>query len=201
VFPHNLLHTSVFYIFPYFFVFCLLSIDIILPYPSDFPRHFPSVHLSNVCIFSTDYCAHLHPPHSHWTFFVYNVILRLVLKFYRLSYFSASLLAAYCTLSHAMPCLIYIRCVKFLVSAKAHFTMPRFSSFPSVKYLMCVCTLGCFVNTCSCIYCVLYCLYCVLCTVSFMYIYSYLFCLYWCKDYGHRVTIQLQLIIIIIIMH
>lgn len=28
-------------------LFCLLSIDIILPYPSDFPRHFPSVHLSN----------------------------------------------------------------------------------------------------------------------------------------------------------
>ena len=36
--------------------------------------------------------------------------------------------------------------------------------------------------------------------VSFMYIYSYLFCLYWCKDYCHRVTTQLQLIIIIIII-
>ena len=36
--------------------------------------------------------------------------------------------------------------------------------------------------------------------VSFMYIYSCLFCLYSCKDYCHRVTIQLQLIIIIIIL-
>jgi hypothetical protein len=31
-----------------------------------------------------------------------------------------------------------------------------------------------------------------LCIVSFMYIYSYLFCLYCCKDYCHRVTTQLQ---------
>ena len=51
-----------------------------------------------------------------------------------------------------------------------------------------------------CIYCVLllvytyyvvYCLYCF-CIVSFMCIYSYLFCLYSCKDYCHRVTTQLQ---------
>ena len=33
---------------------------------------------------------------------------------------------------------------------------------------------GCFGNMCTCIYCVLYCLYCFF-TVSFMYIYSYLF--------------------------
>jgi hypothetical protein len=59
---------------------------------------------------------------------------------------------------------------------------------------------GCFGNMCTCIYCVLYCLYCVFCIVSFMYIYSYLSCLYWCKDYCHRVTTQLQLIIIIIII-
>ena len=36
--------------------------------------------------------------------------------------------------------------------------------------------------------------------VLFMYIYSYLFCLYWCKDYCIRVTTQLQLGIIIIII-
>ena len=42
----------------------------------------------------------------------------------------------------------------------------------------CVCVCGCFGNMCTCIYCVLYCLYCVFCIVSFMYIYSYLFCLY-----------------------
>jgi len=29
------------------------------------------------------------------------------------------------------------------------------------------------------------------CFVSFMCIYSYLFCLYYCKDYCHRVTSQL----------
>ena len=41
--------------------------------------------------------------------------------------------------------------------------------------------------------------FCIACTVfgvvSFMYIYSYLFCLYWCKDYCHRVTTQLQVVI------
>ena len=36
--------------------------------------------------------------------------------------------------------------------------------------------------------------------VSFMYIYSYLICLYWCKDYCHRVSTQFQLVIIIIII-
>ena len=41
-------------------------------------------------------------------------------------------------------------------------------------FVMC----GCFGSMCTCIYCVLYCLYCVFCIVSFMYIYSYLFCLY-----------------------
>ena len=39
----------------------------------------------------------------------------------------------------------------------------------------------------------------VFCVVSFMYIY-YLFCLYWCKDYCHRGTNQLQKVIIIIII-
>jgi len=37
---------------------------------------------------------------------------------------------------------------------------------------------GCFSKMYTCIYCVLYRLYCVFCIVSFMYIYSYLFCLY-----------------------
>ena len=59
---------------------------------------------------------------------------------------------------------------------------------------------GCFGNMCTGIYCVLYCLYCVCCIVSFVYIYSYLFCLYQCKEYCHRLTTQLQLIIIIIII-
>ena len=42
-----------------------------------------------------------------------------------------------------------------------------------VGFLMC----GCLGHMCTRIYCVLYCLYCVFCIVSFMYIYSYLFCL------------------------
>ena len=37
----------------------------------------------------------------------------------------------------------------------------------------------------------LYCLYCF-CIVSFMCIYSYLFCLYWCKDCWHKVKTELQ---------
>jgi len=64
-------------------------------------------------------------------------------------------------------------------------------------FVMC----GYFGNMYTCIYCVLCCLYCVFCIVSFMYIYSYMFCLYYCKGYCHRVTTQLQLIIIIIIMN
>ena len=54
---------------------------------------------------------------------------------------------------------------------------------------VCVCvgvSLIClFVFTVFCI-----CLYCVFCTVSFMYIYSYLFCLYLCKYKGLTIEIQ-----------
>ena len=61
---------------------------------------------------------------------------------------------------------------------------------------VCVCVgsvkCGCFGNMCTCIYCVLCCF--------FMYIYSYLFCLYQSKDYCHRVASQLQEVIIIIII-
>ena len=50
---------------------------------------------------------------------------------------------------------------------------------------------GCFDNCMSVlVICVL--VFTVFCIVSFMYIYSYLFCLYWCKDYCHWVTTQLQ---------
>jgi hypothetical protein len=52
-----------------------------------------------------------------------------------------------------------------------------------------------FGNMCTCIYCVLCCLYCVFCIVSFMYMFSYLFCLY-----CHRVTTQLQLVVEVIII-
>jgi len=36
----------------------------------------------------------------------------------------------------------------------------------------------------------MYCLY-SFCIALFMYIYSHFFCLYWCKDYCHRVTTEL----------
>jgi hypothetical protein len=38
------------------------------------------------------------------------------------------------------------------------------------------------------------------CIVSFVYIYSYLFCLYWCQEYCHRVTTQLLLMIMMMMM-
>jgi len=33
-----------------------------------------------------------------------------------------------------------------------------------------------------------------------MYIYSYLFCLYYCKDYCHRLTTQLQLVVVAVVV-
>ena len=64
----------------------------------------------------------------------------------------------------------------------------------TVVVLNCFVMRGCFGNMCPCISYVLYCLYCGFCIVS------YLFCLYQCKDYCHRVTTKLQLVIIIIII-
>ena len=70
--------------------------------------------------------------------------------------------------------------------------------FDNCVVVLVICVL---VFTVLCIVCTvfLYCLYSVFvlfvlcfCIVSFMYIYSYLFCLHWCKDYCHRVTTQLQ---------
>jgi hypothetical protein len=58
---------------------------------------------------------------------------------------------------------------------------------------------GCFGNACTCVYCVFVLFVLCFCIVSFMYIYSYLFCLYWCKDCCYRVTTELLSIIIIII--
>jgi energy-coupling factor transporter transmembrane protein EcfT len=54
-----------------------------------------------------------------------------------------------------------------------------------VGFVMC----GCFVNMCTCIYCVFF-------IISFMYIYCYFFCLYRCKCCCHRVTTQLQLVVV-----
>jgi hypothetical protein len=55
-----------------------------------------------------------------------------------------------------------------------------------------------FVSTC--IYCVLYCLYCVFVLFRLCIFILICFVCTWCKDYCHRVTTQLQLIIIIIII-
>ena len=40
------------------------------------------------------------------------------------------------------------------------------------------------------VFCIFF--FCVVCIVSFTYIYSYLFCLHYCKDYYHRVKTQLE---------
>jgi len=67
---------------------------------------------------------------------------------------------------------------------------------PPLPFVMC----GCFGNMRTCSYCVLYCLYCVVVLFRLFIFFSYLFCLYWCKDYCYRVTTELQLVIIIIII-
>jgi len=61
--------------------------------------------------------------------------------------------------------------------------------------------------TCFCVYlCVhVFTVFCIVCTVffciiSFMYIYSYLFCLYLCKDYCHRVKTQMQLAVVVVVV-
>jgi hypothetical protein len=82
-----------------------------------------------------------------------------------------------------MYCDYFIRCVSCTVVVLICFVMCG-CVYVGVFWQSC----ACFGNMCTCVYCVLYCLYCVFCLVSFMYIYSYLFCLYWCKDYCHRVT-------------
>ena len=59
---------------------------------------------------------------------------------------------------------------------------------------------GCFGNMCTCIYCVFLLFVLCFCIVSFMYIYSYLLLLYWCKDYCRRVTTQLQLVVVLVVV-
>jgi len=65
-----------------------------------------------------------------------------------------------------------------------------------VGFVMCVS----FDNVCTCIYCVFYCMYCVFCIFWFMYIYIFLFCLYQCTVYYHRVTTELQLVVIVLVV-
>jgi hypothetical protein len=52
---------------------------------------------------------------------------------------------------------------------------------------------GCFgnIHVCTCIYCVACCLYSFH-NIPFIYVYYCLFCLYWCKEYCHKVKTQLQ---------
>jgi hypothetical protein len=54
------------------------------------------------------------------------------------------------------------------------------------------------------IYVLVFTVFCIVCTLfciaSFMYNYSYLFCLYWCKDYCYRVTTPLQLVVVVVII-
>jgi len=61
-----------------------------------------------------------------------------------------------------------------------------------VGFVMCSCfdNSVCVLLRCVVVFTVF--LYGVLCISSFIYIYSYLFCVYQCKDYCHRVTTQLH---------
>jgi len=77
---------------------------------------------------------------------------------------------------------------EFEGNSKKKILLCRFRILVYVRSVMCVYVWVCvcvgfvicglFGSMCTCVYCVLYCLYCVFCIVSFMYIYSYLFCLY-----------------------
>ena len=70
------------------------------------------------------------------------------------------------------------------------FKKPRVEAANGFSYLRTACV-RVFGNVCTCIYRVFVLFVPCFCIVSFMYVYSYLFCLYWCKDCCHRVTTEL----------
>jgi len=70
----------------------------------------------------------------------------------------------------------------------------------TVVVLTCFVMCGCFGNMCTCIYNFLYCFVLRFYIFSFMYIYSYLFCLYECEDCCHRVKTQLQFVVVMMMM-
>ena len=92
-------------------------------------------------------------------------------------------------------CDYIIWCVSCTVVVWTGFVMCGCVCGVCVRFVMC----GFFGNMCTCIYCFVLLVLCF-CIVSFMYICSYLFCLYWCEDCWQRVTTELQLVVIIIII-
>jgi hypothetical protein len=71
-----------------------------------------------------------------------------------------------CTEGTWLYCDCFIWCVSFTVFVLTGCVM-------CVCVCVCVCVCGCFVNICTCVYCVF------VCTVSFIYSLSYFFLLYW----------------------
>jgi hypothetical protein len=62
-----------------------------------------------------------------------------------------------------------------------------------VGFVMC----GCSGNMYTCIYCVLYCLYRVLYCLFYVYLFGFL---YYFKDYCHKVTTQLHLLVVVVVV-
>ena len=82
---------------------------------------------------------------------------------------------------YRLYCDYFIWCVSCTVVVLTYFVMCGYFDNCVRVLVICVLVFTVFHIVCT-----------VFCIVSFMYIYSYLFYLYWCKDYCHRVTTQLQ---------
>jgi hypothetical protein len=79
-----------------------------------------------------------------------------------------------------LVCILYCGCCNLLCNVWVCVCVDFCNVWLCVCVVLCVCRFfwqfcGCFCNMCTCIDCVMYCRYCVF-TVSFVYIYSYLFC-------------------------
>jgi hypothetical protein len=85
--------------------------------------------------------------------------------------------------------------VSGLLSQEVRFVR-LFDSFGVYRVPRGCCTLFCnvwvFLNNCLGVRVICVLVFTVFCVVSFMYVYSYLFCLYWCKDYCNRMKTHLQ---------
>ena len=87
----------------------------------------------------------------------------------------------FCNVCLCMCGFVIYGCVYVWVCVFVGFVMCGY--FDNCVSVLVICVL---VFTVFCSFCTFFCI------VPFMYIYSYLFCLYWCKDYCHRVTTDLQ---------
>jgi hypothetical protein len=91
--------------------------------------------------------------------------------------------------------IISFGCVSCIVVFLACFVMCRWVYVGGVFLQLC----GCFGNVYLYLLCFVLLVLCFY-IVSFMYIYSYLFCLFQCKDYCHRAKTQLQSILLLLLL-